>query len=216
MGRNVEIKAAARDWQAQMARAAALASLREDLRQEDVFFHSARGRLKLRTVATGSGETASLISYNRADTPGPTASDYVLCPVADAAELCRLLAAALGRQATVRKHRSVFYCGQTRVHFDDVEGLGRFIELEVVLRPEQTVAGGAALARAWMERLLIREEDLVTGAYADALTGGGGIGANLGTNPTFTAAMPQAFPASEGGSAVPKLARMGGGGDASP
>ena len=37
---------------------------------------------------------------------------------------------------SVRKRRLVYHVGQTRVHLDRVEGLGDFLELEVVLRPD--------------------------------------------------------------------------------
>ncbi len=59
--------------------------------------------------------------------------------------------------------------GQTRIHLDEVEGLGEFIELEVVLRPEQTDAQGQAIAVDLMNKLGVREADLLEGAYMDLL-----------------------------------------------
>jgi adenylate cyclase class IV len=61
--------------------------------------------------------------------------------------------------------------GQTRVHLDEVEGLGEFMELEVVLRQGQTDLEGQAIARDLMSRLGVHEEDLLEGAYMDLLEG---------------------------------------------
>ncbi len=55
------------------------------------------------------------------------------------------------------------------MHLDSVDGLGEFLELEVVLRPGQTAADGEASAAGLMERLGIREVDLCSGAYADMI-----------------------------------------------
>jgi len=41
------------------------------------------------------------------------------------------LGQALGIKGVVRKRRMVYMIGQTRVHLDQVEGLGEFMELEV-------------------------------------------------------------------------------------
>lgn len=170
MPHNVEIKAAAREWAVQLALAADIAPLAADLLQEDTFFGCAHGRLKLRVIREGGRQSAVLIAYARADRPGPKASAYELAEVPEPETLRAVLGAALGVGVTVRKRRLLFLVGQTRVHFDEVQGLGRFVELEVVLRPEQSEADGAAIARDLMGRLHIVPEDLVPGAYADLMT----------------------------------------------
>lgn len=50
-----------------------------------------------------------------------------------------------------------------------VEGLGDFIELEVVLAENEAQAAGEQEADALMEQLGIAEQDLVRGAYFDLL-----------------------------------------------
>lgn len=57
--------------------------------------------------------------------------------------------------------------GQTRIHLDDVVGLGKFMELEVVLKPGQTDAQGQAEAELLMAKLGIKETDLIDSAYMD-------------------------------------------------
>lgn len=166
MPRNIEIKARARDWERQRTVAARLASSREELRQFDVFFKVKGGRLKLRRL---SGGEAQLIFYRRPERSGPKTSDYFVAPVADPAGLRRALAFGLGERGTVEKRRTVFQIGRTRVHFDDVRGLGRFIELEVLLKRGESAAAGRREAEVLMLILGIAKADLVSGAYADLM-----------------------------------------------
>ncbi|MFA6091514.1 MAG: class IV adenylate cyclase [Elusimicrobiota bacterium] len=164
---NIEIKARAADWDAQQARARALADREEKLRQEDTFFECSRGRLKLRDL--GQDAQSYMIFYRRPDTAGPKQSSFEMSSVADAAGMRRLLAQALGQGKVVRKERTLFLCGQTRIHFDEVESMGRFIEIEVCLRPDQSPEQGRAIAEGFIKELGIRRQDLLEGAYADLL-----------------------------------------------
>ncbi len=79
------------------------------------------------------------------------------------------LSAALGIRAIVRKRRTLYMAGQTRIHLDEVEGLGDFVELEVVLLDGQTTEDGTAIADSLMRALAISPNDLTPGAYADLL-----------------------------------------------
>jgi predicted adenylyl cyclase CyaB len=168
MPANVEIKARVRDVAALHARAAVLA---EDtpvlLRQTDTFFRIPHGRLKLRDFGDGTGE---LIFYQRPDTSGPKVSNYRITRTSDPAGLRETLATALGVMGVVRKRRTLYLVGQTRVHVDEVEGLGHFMELEVVLREGQAAEEGEQIAQELMTTLGIAEADLLTGAYIDLLS----------------------------------------------
>jgi adenylate cyclase class IV len=55
------------------------------------------------------------------------------------------------------------------VHLDQVEGLGHFMELEVVLRPDQREDDGPAIAQALMRQLGIPPSALLAGAYIDLI-----------------------------------------------
>ena len=46
------------------------------------------------------------------------------------------LGLAVGVKGVVRKRRMLYMVGQTRVHLDQVEGLGDFMELEVQIGPD--------------------------------------------------------------------------------
>ena len=166
-GRNVEIKARARNFERKSGLALELASRpAEHLVQRDTFFNVPAGRLKLRHI---DGRAAELIHYDRRDGAGPKESRYTICPVDDPAQLEKVLANALGVRGMVRKKRIVALVGQTRIHLDRVEGLGEFIELEVVLDTGQDLQYGTGIAETLMSQLEIEKTDLVEAAYLDLL-----------------------------------------------
>ncbi len=169
MARNTEIKAKARDFQGQMFIAKSLSNGKvQRLFQEDSFFRVPVGRLKLREFGDGRGE---LIQYERNNSLEPAESRYLLYPTDDPAALKEALVKALGIRAVVRKKRTVYLVGQTRIHFDEVEDLGEFIELEVVLKHGENADYGAAIAEDLMKKLGIDKRDLVESAYVDLLGG---------------------------------------------
>ncbi|MCK4679785.1 class IV adenylate cyclase [bacterium] len=167
MGRNIEIKARATDFAGQRARAEKLAgSPPETVSQEDTFFKSKRGRLKLRRLG---GERGELIYYERTDTHGPSESRYMILPTREAGILRDALSKALGVSGVVRKRREVYHVAGTRVHLDTVEGLGEFIELEAVLGPDESQEDGLARVRELVDALGISGGDLIDRAYIDLL-----------------------------------------------
>jgi predicted adenylyl cyclase CyaB len=167
MARNIEIKARVESIDAVMPHARALAQRdAERIEQDDTFFRVPHGRLKLREFADGSAE---LIHYERADTVEAKLSDYRRVAVSDAAALRDALVRALGIVGRVRKQRWLLLAGQTRIHLDRVDGLGDFIELEVVLRNDQNEAEGACTADQLMHELGLAQAERIAGAYLDLL-----------------------------------------------
>ena len=168
MARNIEIKASVADLAPIEARARAIATQGpEDLVQDDTFFRCGSGRLKLRELGDGRGE---LIHYVRSDEAGPKASEYSIAPTCAPAPLRETLARAFGILGRVAKKRRLYLVGRTRIHLDQVEGLGSFVELEVVLRDAESLHDGHAVAEEVMEKLGIAPEQRVAGAYLDLLT----------------------------------------------
>ena len=167
MPSNIEIKARLADLPRARALAAAISDTPpQTLQQRDTFFNCAHGRLKLRELGTGESE---LIFYDRANVPGARQSDYEITPVAAPGTLTHVLRRAMGVTQVVEKTRVLYLVGQTRVHLDSVVGLGDFLELEVVLRSDQSPADGHAIAAGLMQRLGVHESDLLAIAYADML-----------------------------------------------
>jgi len=167
VARNVELKARVRDWAAQQRCAVAMADgPAELLDQVDTFFNVPIGRLKLRQLWPDYGE---LIFYERANEACARLSSYTRVATDRPEELCRALALALGVRGVVRKHRWLYLVGQTRIHFDQVEQVGNFIELEVVLRSGQPFEEGERIIADLAEQLQIQAQDLLAGSYVDLL-----------------------------------------------
>jgi adenylate cyclase len=168
MNRNVEIKAKVADLEAIERRTQALADTGPIvLEQEDTFFACGHGRLKLRRF--GNAEGAELIYYERPASTGPKESKYLIHRTAEPAQLNAVLAAALGIRGVVRKRRTLYLIGPTRVHLDRVEGLGDYVELEVVRQPGETTSQGVAIADNLMDELGIPHDALLEKAYIDLL-----------------------------------------------
>ncbi len=167
MPSNIEIKAYARNFEEIRRRTETLSDKPVDiLLQEDTFFNTPQGRLKLRILSANQGQ---LIYYTRPDQEGPKRSDYHIFLTADPENLKRVLELTYGVRGVVRKTRYLYLVGQTRVHLDDVEGLGQFMELEVVMREGQSDVEGQAIAEGLMASLGVESRDLIEGAYMDLL-----------------------------------------------
>jgi adenylate cyclase len=167
VARNVEIKARIESVEAMTPHVAAIADRGPiEIRQDDTFFACPRGRLKLRALSAEDGE---LIFYRRADEKGPTESLYVMAATAAPDALRDTLSLAYGQAGRVRKTRRLYHVGRTRVHLDRVEGLGDFVELEVVLVDGESAQGGVAEAHGLMAALGIAASGLIDGAYVDLL-----------------------------------------------
>ena len=168
--RNLELKARCAD----LARAARLAeglgARREwTKRQTDTYFHVLRGRLKLREQ---DGNPAELIAYERPDEADVRASDYQIVTVPDPAALTSALARVLGVRVVVAKRRTLYLWHNVRIHLDEVDGLGTFIEFEAVLRtPEDEVASPGLLV-GLTHALGIVDADRVGSSYSDLLDSG--------------------------------------------
>jgi predicted adenylyl cyclase CyaB len=174
MARNIEIKARIDSITLLEPRVAAMAQSGPELiEQDDTFFNCTHGRLKLRALAGGRGE---LIAYDRPDTTGPKTSNYLIAATPDTQALRQTLARALGATGRVKKQRLLYLIGRTRVHLDHVDGLGDFLELEVVLRDGEAAETGVDEAHVLLKRLGVPPASLIAGAYIDLLNAESGHG----------------------------------------
>ena len=167
MARNIEVKARIDCIESVIALAKAIASSGPtEIIQDDTFFMCPNGRLKLRIFSEHDGQ---LIFYQRADSAAPKESNYVISPTGYPCTLLQTLEQALGVSGRVRKHRTLFWAGRTRIHLDRVEGLGSFIELEVVLDDGESNDIGVSVALDLLAKLAISPQQLVVGAYVDLI-----------------------------------------------
>lgn len=164
---NVEIKARAADLAPARAvlkaRGARFAGLDHQI---DTYFRVASGRLKLRE---GDIENA-LIHYQRADQSGPKRSQVGLFPNPPGSTLKSLLLAALEVDVVVDKRREIHFLGNVKIHLDEVDGLGTFVEIEAI---DDDGTHPLEALRAQCEELMtalgVRDEDLLAVSYSDLL-----------------------------------------------
>jgi adenylate cyclase, class 2 len=134
--------------------------------QEDTFYRVQQGRLKLRRSKTDR----YLIGYRRPDMSGPKHCLVNLYAYRDADRLDKVLTEALGVRVSVKKMREVYRLDNIKFHIDRVEGLGSFVEIEVLgLRGNDSVEELRETCEKYLSLLEIQPEDLVEAAYADLL-----------------------------------------------
>jgi predicted adenylyl cyclase CyaB len=168
MARNLEIKARIQSVDSLLPLAAAIADQGPtEIYQDDTFFSCPRGRLKLRAFSDTEGE---LIFYQRSESAGPKESFYIVSRTASPDTLRQALSLAYGEAGRVRKHRTLFLSGRTRIHLDNVEKLGHFLELEVVLAQDEPAVAGVSIANALLTQFGISSQQFVKEAYVDLLS----------------------------------------------
>lgn len=133
---NVEFKSELRD--PNLARAIVLrrgATFIGTLDQTDTYFRIPSGRLKKREQ---TGEPTEFIFYDRDNRTRPKLSHFSIYSEAEALE--RFGTTPLPVWIVVRKRRDLFLLGNVRIHIDQVEGLGFFMELEALVSTSTNVA----------------------------------------------------------------------------
>ncbi|OQR70603.1 hypothetical protein BIW11_11526 [Tropilaelaps mercedesae] len=169
---NVEIKARIEDADAFHTQFKKVYQLTDEackmLQHCDTYFKTDNGRLKLREMKCGDDSSAELIFYDRNDASGPKLSSHAKhhCS-AQSDAMKEILINAYGKRGEVKKTRVLYIVDQTRIHIDKVPGIGQFIELEVMLRDDQTTEHGQKIANEFMEKLNITADMLIKGSYID-------------------------------------------------
>jgi adenylate cyclase class IV len=165
--RNIELKATDPDPSASLETSLALgAEDRGTIAQRDTYFEVTHGGLKLREEQPGSPH---LIQFERTSEPQQRESRYLITEVSDGAALCAALAAAIGIRGIVAKRRHLLLWQSVRIHLDEVERLGTFIELEAVAPPDSDLAHEYRLIAELRQALGINDERLIALGYAAQL-----------------------------------------------
>ena len=165
MHRNIELKARLDSLDAVREIVRRIATRYEGHQQQrDTYFHCPTGRLKLREI---DAQAAQLVWYARPDQEAAKASDYVLVPVSNPHTLKGALTAALGVRGVVRKRREVFLWDNVRIHLDEVDALGTFLELEAVVSEKIDDRAAHAQIEQLAAQLEISPSSLIKGSYGD-------------------------------------------------
>ncbi len=173
MARNLELKVRLADLPAARKVASAVATSRIGLmRQMDTYFRVREGRLKLREIEPldPPGELSRvLIAYFRPGEAGVRTSEYELVPVSEESPLLAILAANCGTEVVVRKRREVFLHHNVRIHLDEVDALGDYLEFEAVISPDCNEALSRRRLEFLIEAFGLDEANGIAGSYCDLL-----------------------------------------------
>ncbi len=134
--------------------------------QTDTYFNVPTGRLKLRE---GAIENA-LIWYERPDEAGSKESQVLLHKHGRDSNLKEILIKLHGVKVVVQKKRRIYFIENVKFHFDEVQELGKFMEVEAIdetgelglQKIQQQCDDYAALFK-------IGASDFIAGSYSDLL-----------------------------------------------
>ncbi len=102
----------------------------EILRQTDIYYFNDNGRLKLRII---NQTEIQLIHYFRPNRTENKISNFQILNLTNSTDSVLFFDNLFKRWKTVEKTREVFLYKNARIHLDQVERLGSFIEFEVVI-----------------------------------------------------------------------------------
>jgi adenylate cyclase, class 2 len=161
--RNIELKARDLEPDRSLEICRALGAVDQGvIRQLDTYFDVRQGGLKLRVQSPGPPH---LIQFQRPDRPEQRQSSYRIVVVEDADTARAALATALGIVGVVVKRRHLFLWKRVRIHLDEVDGLGHFIELEAVAPVQSDLTAEHRLIAELRERFAITDDRLCATGY---------------------------------------------------
>jgi adenylate cyclase, class 2 len=134
--------------------------------QVDTYFNVQHGRLKLRE---GNIEN-SLIHYHRQNVAGAKQSDVILYHHEPGKALKDALVAALGIKVVVSKRRKIYFMGNIKFHFDHIDSLGSFLEVEAIDSDgSYSIDKLREQCEKYAEMFELKPEDYVAVSYSDLL-----------------------------------------------
>ncbi len=137
MGKNLEIKVKVENHNFYLEKLKKLNfSSHFEIEQRDYYFDSDFGLLKLRLLKDNS----ELIYYKRDENSSERWSDYKILHLQNEDNPLEFLDNIFKQTVIVAKKRTVYIYKNTRIHLDDVENLGKFIELETVVEKDLSEA----------------------------------------------------------------------------
>ncbi len=134
--------------------------------QTDTYFNVVHGRLKLRE---GNIEN-SLINYEREDYAGAKESRVILYRHTSDAALKEILTKQLGVKVVVKKKRKIYFVENVKIHFDQVEQLGTFIEVEAIDKKGSfTTDELKEQCNRFFDFFGLKKEDIIDKSYSDMI-----------------------------------------------
>jgi len=136
--------------------------------QTETYFRVPEGRLKRRVSATSQGdEPVEWLFYHRENRAQPKISRFTIYSDEQAKQ--RFGVRPIPEWVVVRKRRQVWVVGALRVHIDDVDELGEFLEVEALVSPVQHVAACHKQIRKIITALAPALGESISCGYCDLL-----------------------------------------------
>lgn len=134
--------------------------------QVDTYFNVPVGRLKLRE---GTIENA-LINYDRENSPGSKESQIILYKHKPDAALKNILVKQFGVKVVVDKKRKIYFIGNVKFHFDEVENLGAFLEVEAIDSAEEyAIQELKEQCDSYFNFFELTQDNLIDRSYSDLI-----------------------------------------------
>ena len=134
--------------------------------QIDTYFLVRNGRLKLRE---GKIENA-LISYNRKDDSAVKQSDIILFKYEPDSDLKDILLQHFEIKIVVNKERKIYFIYNVKFHFDQVEELGSFVEVEAIDSDGSVgIEKLISQCNVYAHLFDITKDQFISGSYSDLL-----------------------------------------------
>ncbi len=134
--------------------------------QIDTYFNVQKGRLKLRE---GNIEN-SLINYDRENVSGSKESQIILYQHEPNIALKNILTRQLGVKIIVDKKRKIYFIDNVKFHFDVVENLGTFIEVEAIdSKEELTIEELKKQCDKYFDFFELTEQNVIAKSYSDLI-----------------------------------------------
>jgi predicted adenylyl cyclase CyaB len=134
--------------------------------QIDTYFNAQHGRLKLRE---GNIEN-SLINYDRENISGSKESQIILYQYEPNTALKTILTRQLGVKIVINKKRKIYFIDNIKFHFDLVENLGTFIEVEAIDSSEKfTLEELKNQCDNYFKFFELAEHSIIDKSYSDLL-----------------------------------------------
>ena len=134
--------------------------------QIDTYFNVQKGRLKLRE---GNIEN-TLINYDRENILGSKQSEIILYKHESNIALKNILTLQLGVKVIVDKKREIYFIDNVKFHFDIVENLGTFIEVEAIdMKEEFTIEELKVQCDYYFKFFELKDINLIDKSYSDLI-----------------------------------------------
>ncbi len=131
--------------------------------QTDIYYRVSLGRLKLRII---NNKTGNLIFYDRGENEKKRVSKYIISRTDNFKELDEILRRQFNVLISVQKKREIFIKDNIRIHLDNVKGLGKFLEVEIIYTNNKSPR---SLMKEIILYLNLNENDFIQCSYSDLL-----------------------------------------------